>query len=117
MPPNKKSKPAPRAAMAAPDAAKSYNHPEARLASSPEVGTQDSFRATKSSKYYRQDWSPAPGLQWDTPVAKVCERAKDLPRVVENVIANAAQGDRAAANRGRRAAAELRRMQQPFLAA
>jgi adenine-specific DNA-methyltransferase len=83
--------------------------------SRPEAGTQDSFRSKKPPKTYRYDSSLAPELQWDPPAGKVRERAEELLRIIETAAAKAAQGDREAAESAQSAAAELRRMQQPFL--
>jgi len=118
MPPRKKSstKSAKGSRTAAPaDAAKSYSHPDATAVSRPEAGTQDSFRAKKPPKTYRYDSSLAPELQWDPPAAKVRERADELLRIIEAAAVKAADGDKDAAEQAREAAAELRRMQEPFL--
>lgn len=93
-----------------PAPAKSYQHPTAELTSRPEVGQQDSFRAKKPPTEYAYDPSLAPQLQWDGGGAKVRERAEELLRIIEE-----GAGDSAHAERVRAAAAELRRMQAPFL--
>lgn len=119
MPPRKKAgqaKSGPKSTSVAPaDAAKSYSHPESSAVARPEAGTQDSFRSKKPPKTYKYDSSLAPELQWDPPAAKVRERAEELLRVVETGTAKAVEGDKEAADAARAAAAELRRMQQPFL--
>jgi len=75
MSPKKKSSSAKDTSATPADAAKSYSHPEASLASRPETGTQDSFRAKKPPKTYAYDSSLAPEVQGDTPGAKVRDRA------------------------------------------
>jgi adenine-specific DNA-methyltransferase len=95
-----------------PAAPKSYEHPTADLASRPEVGQQETFRAKKAPKSYRYDSSLAPQLQWDGGSARVRDRVDELLRTIETA---AKAGDAESAAIAQVAAAELRRMQTPFL--
>lgn len=122
MPPRKKGNgaAAPRSAAAgagfAPvDRAKSYTHPDVKQVSRPEVGTQERFRDKKPPKTYRYDSSLAPELQWDGGGANVRDRAEELLRTLEGLVAKAAEGDVEAAEAVRTASCELRAMQAPFL--
>jgi adenine-specific DNA-methyltransferase len=45
--------------------AESYRHPEAEIATRPDVGTQAGFRKKKPAKEYRYDSSLSPALDWD----------------------------------------------------
>jgi adenine-specific DNA-methyltransferase len=108
--PTRKSLPAP--AAAADEAAQSYKHPLADLASRPEVGTQSQFRRKKEPKKYRYDSSLAPELQWDGGNAASRDRAEELLRIVEEATAD---GSPEAIANARDAARELRRMQRAFL--
>jgi len=55
-----------RRASAPPEArAESYDHPEARIANRPDVGTQANFRKKKPAKTWSYDSSLSPALDWD----------------------------------------------------
>ena len=58
MPPKRPQKPR------APNAAASYQHPEAQSPMRPDVGTQAQFRKKKPPATYRYDSSLSPALEW-----------------------------------------------------
>jgi adenine-specific DNA-methyltransferase len=60
MPKRKKANP-----RASGDASRTYRHPEEKLLTRPEVGTQAQFRKKKPPVTYRYDSSLSPSLEWD----------------------------------------------------
>jgi adenine-specific DNA-methyltransferase len=85
--------------------ADSYTHPEAQLATRPDVGTQAGFRKKKPAKNYKYDSSLSPALDWDgqNPAR---ERG-------EKLIADILAAD--SLEKAKLAAAELESMSRPFL--
>lgn len=95
-----------RARGSAPDVrADSYRHPEAQLATRPDVGTQAEFRRKKPAKTYKYDSSLSPALDWDgqNPAR---ERGEELIRAIQE--APSLEAARAAAD-------ELAALARPFL--
>jgi len=85
--------------------ADSYTHPEAKLATRPDVGTQAGFRKKKPAVNYKYDSSLSPALDWDgqNPAR---ERG-------EKLIADILAAD--SLEKAKVAAAELESMSRPFL--
>ncbi|MEO8194463.1 MAG: site-specific DNA-methyltransferase [Gemmatimonadales bacterium] len=93
-------------AAAAESRSASYEHPEAEIASRPDVGTQASFRKKKPSRNYKYDSSLSPSLEWDGVNASVRERGEELiRRILDAETIEAAKG----------AAEELAKISRPFL--
>jgi adenine-specific DNA-methyltransferase len=85
--------------------AESYTHPEAELATRPDIGTQAGFRKKKPAKSYKYDSSLAPALDWDGQNGSR-ERGEEL---IADILASESLGA------AKIAAAELERMSRPFL--
>jgi adenine-specific DNA-methyltransferase len=85
--------------------ADTYTHPEAKLATRPDVGTQAGFRKKKPAKNYKYDSSLSPALAWDgqNPAR---ERGEKL--IADILAANTLETAKAAA-------AELENLSRPFL--
>jgi adenine-specific DNA-methyltransferase len=85
--------------------ADSYTHPEAQLATRPDVGTQAGFRKKKPARNYKYDSSLSPALDWDgqNPAR---ERGEKL---IADILAADSLGAAKAA------AAELENLSRPFL--
>jgi adenine-specific DNA-methyltransferase len=85
--------------------ADTYTHPEAKLATRPDVGTQAGFRKKKPAKNYKYDSSLSPALDWDgqNPAR---ERGEKL--IADILAANTLETAKAAA-------AELENLSRPFL--
>ncbi len=96
----------PRKAGKTPDgeSARAYEHTQEKLLLRPDVGLQPQFKPSRPSKTYRYSPSLDPQLSWDINADR--ERAEALIARIERAA------DLAEA---RAAAAELRRMSQPFL--
>ncbi|MBA3341374.1 MAG: hypothetical protein H0T48_06015, partial [Gemmatimonadaceae bacterium] len=94
-----------RGAAPAEARAESYEHPEAEIASRPEIGTQSGFRKKKPARNYRYDSSLAPALDWDG-TNSVRERGEELIRRI--LDAETIESAKAAAE-------ELARLSRPFL--
>ena len=94
-----------RASDPASSRADTYTHPEAKLATRPDVGTQAGFRKKKPAKNYKYDSSLSPALDWDgqNPAR---ERGEKL--IADILAANSLDAAKAAA-------AELENLSQPFL--
>jgi adenine-specific DNA-methyltransferase len=103
------SKPSPRNRARTTDLASSradtYTHPEAKLATRPDVGTQAGFRKKKPAKNYKYDSSLSPALNWDgqNPTR---ERGEKL--IADILAAKSLDAAKAAA-------AELEKLSRPFL--
>jgi adenine-specific DNA-methyltransferase len=103
------SKPGPRKRARTSDPpgsrADTYTHPEAKLATRPDVGTQAGFRKKKPAKNYKYDSSLSPALDWDgqNPAR---ERGEKL--IADILGANSLEAAKAAA-------AELENLSRPFL--
>lgn len=85
--------------------ADSYRHPEAEVATRPDVGTQAGFRKKKAPKVYKYDSSLSPALDWDGQNA-ARERGEELIRIIQE--ADSLDAVRAAAD-------ELAALSRPFL--
>ena len=85
--------------------ADSYTHPEAKLATRPDVGTQAGFRKKKPARNYKYDSSLSPALDWDgqNPAR---ERGEKL--IADILAADSLESAKAAA-------AELESLSRPFL--
>lgn len=83
----------------------SYRHPEAALATRPEIGTQSQFRKKKPPKSYKYDSSLSPQMEWDgqNPAREHGER-------LINEILSASSLEVA-----KESAQELARISKPFL--
>jgi adenine-specific DNA-methyltransferase len=84
--------------------AEAYRHPQADLATRPEVGTQPQFRKKKPPRTYRYDSSLSPSLEWDENPGRE-EGEAVLRRILEA----------GSLEEARTAADELKRMSRPFL--
>ena len=85
--------------------AESYTHPEAELATRPEVGTQAQFRKKKAPKQYKYDSSLAPELRWD---GQNPAREEGEALIKQILDANSLEEAKVAAER-------LAQMSRPFL--
>lgn len=85
--------------------AESYQHPEAELASRPEIGTQAEFKRKKPARNYVYDSSLSPALDWDGQNA-ARERGEEL-------IARITRAK--SLDNAKRAAEELANLSRPFL--